>query len=359
MEVQMPDDDSDFPRELTFRQLTVISLPTLHCLIHFLDVSLRMCCVLCCASEQDTVKIYILFDWETGLSTAFDTGLTNVSVYFEFHLPPLMSTQDSSKTAINIRLSSDGNSLALRHEADGKFTLRTYSLSTLRTTASPWQPILRAPGKYPITKPASEVTFKWADSLAQSRAQPLLQRRWTMTNLAQTRLGGPFRTCVFYVCVTPPPEGEEGEEADDLRNEWHFVQYYASEAGPYTDERFVLPLHDPVLRAMHRVSSPRGLPVFGLDFNHACYIDQIDEPVPHVDGSGPADETRKKRVLQFVTFPDPLDSELRGDGKAHEFRTLDIPEEVLDVAYHVFLQPSLAAIMITTETNELHTYYYA
>jgi len=118
----------------------------------------------------------------------------------------------------------------------------------------------------------------------------------------------------------------------------------------------VVKLSDPVVRPYLE----SGLPFITPSFSHAAYVDQVAISDAYDDGW----TSRSKRVLKIVSFPDPL--ELDGSSRHADarvttsFRSLeDVPEEVLDKASHLFVEPELASIMITTELDELHTFSYA
>ncbi|KLO07176.1 hypothetical protein SCHPADRAFT_932612 [Schizopora paradoxa] len=188
------------------------------------------------------------------------------------------------------------------------------------------------------------------------------------------------------------------EEVDRQRKKaWHLVQYYTTSERPLSRKVFVCPLYDcPTIRL-----GALGFPIMGASFNHCAWIENttVTVPVPNtmegqsISGSlGSASgsrklpwrkdkeiassaatakeeekvQTRTKRVLRLVSFPEPgvsPDSEftLRSlPERVPQMRDLDdVPESVLDKAIHIFLEPALGAVLITTSDNEMHRYNYA
>ncbi len=78
------------------------------------------------------------------------------------------------------------------------------------------------------------------------------------------------------------------------------------------------------------------------------------------------EETRTKRVLRLVAFPEPgvaSDEEYSMPAlpsRAAQMRTLeDVPESRSRQAVHIFLEPAMAAVLITTSDNEMHRFNYA
>jgi len=62
-------------------------------------------------------------------------------------------------------------------------------------------------------------------------------------------------------------------------------------------------------------------------------------------------------VLRIVTFPEDGDA---FEGEASSLiRTLTVPRRVLDNVCHLFVEPGMGAVLITTTQNELHRFQYA
>lgn len=135
------------------------------------------------------------------------------------------------------------------------------------------------------------------------------------------------------------------EDGGELK--WSVAQYYSDEQKPYRSERFYVPFTKPVLLEYGDL----GIPILGMSFNHLTWIEQ-DEQL--VNG-----KRMFKRVMRFTSFPHPSKGIADLDASRPHTRTLDIPSNVLDVAYHIFVEPALGSIYIATISNELHRFRYA
>ena len=127
--------------------------------------------------------------------------------------------------------------------------------------------------------------------------------------------------------------------------QYQVAQHYTSEEGPYQDGRFVLALSHPVIMPY---DAQLRFPLMGVGFNHIAWIEMVHEDVDgHVDTTYPE--------LRFLTFPDARHPETEPDVKSLR----NVPESVLENAHQIFIRADMAAIMITTTDNKLHTFYYA
>lgn len=157
---------------------------------------------------------------------------------------------------------------------------------------------------------------------------------------------------------------------------------------PCSSVRSVVDVTNPVL-----IELGTGLPILAQSFNHLgwieeCEVDIYDEP--ETDGTKPKGirpalrrlgqsssrlilrrrKTRMRRTLKLVTFPDPGVSPRSATCTAQDPTecfcvcttlkpvSLDVPESVLNITYHMFLDPASGTITLATEDNELHIYHY-
>ncbi|TDL18371.1 hypothetical protein BD410DRAFT_793430 [Rickenella mellea] len=75
LQVQFPAADTD-ARQVTFSTLATFSLPYSQVLdLYILDPFRRLVCVLFMFPESNSIGLYILFDWDTGLNALVDTEI--------------------------------------------------------------------------------------------------------------------------------------------------------------------------------------------------------------------------------------------------------------------------------------------
>lgn len=246
-------------------------------------------------------------------------------------------------------------------------------------------------------------------------AVPELYQYWNLSQWWPKCEGVPVRfSRVFFYFTntleTPIP---------DDRPMWSVVQQYTTDDRPCVSDiddggefdvdaipkTFYFSMDDPVLIPF----DDHGFPLMGVSFNHIGWVDQIpaqqvdavSEPVLSADGdataSKPGPSTRsqsrlsrllstarrqtgsapssapltdgeepeqprppkKRRIFRLVAFPPPGAPASLYAREARGERTLDIPEEVLDEALHIFLEPALGAVLILTSKNEIHRFDYA
>ncbi len=171
-----------------------------------------------------------------------------------------------------------------------------------------------------------------------------------------------------------------------------------SKAGPCAKTRCVFEIDDPVLIPL----GEHGLPILAHSFNHLGWIEEreVDADADAEDddadtgrraGSGGVarkklvelvsrlslrkrnkakgkgkNVVRRRRALKMVTFPDPgvspvsYDEELDGyPTTVMRAVTLDVPEHVLNEAYHIFIDPAVGTITVATISNALHVFPYS
>lgn len=196
---------------------------------------------------------------------------------------------------------------------------------------------------------------------------------------------------IFFFYLHPHAPGGQtmlsDEEAERQRREaWHVVQYYTTSSLPLSHKGkvFSFQLRNPPTVLLGEL----GFPLMGASFNHLAWIEEtrmirtitrtfITESVriskkwpwvKYTKEKWEKEETtvHSKRVLRLVAFPEPgvsPDEEFTvhvGPTRPAQFRTLeDVPESVLDKAVHIFLEPAMAAVLITTSDNEMHRFNYA
>ena len=144
---------------------------------------------------------------------------------------------------------------------------------------------------------------------------------------------------------------------------WTLVQYYvpANDSQRNNIRKHVIPLEDPVTLRYGSGSNGFVQPVVDYAFGQIIWIDQIEVPEKSArSGKSAPISKRKKKVVKLVMLPD-IDNP---DPKvaAEPVILEDIPEDILDVACHLMIQPSMGAILIPTEKdgkNELHRFQYA
>jgi len=206
-----------------------------------------------------------------------------------------------------------------------------------------------------------------------------LSQWWLRYTPATHNIAIPTRfSRVFFFYMHPhAPDGQDQlsdeEEKHQRRKAWHVVQYYTTSERPLSRKVFVFQLLDCSTIRLGEL----GFPIMGASFNHLVWVETTTVTMPV--GSVPIskdrwrgkrmnlkEETRTKRVLRLVAFPEPgvaSDEEYSmpaQPSRAAQMRTLeDVPESVLDKAVHIFLEPAMAAVLITTSDNEMHRFNYA
>lgn len=243
---------------------------------------------------------------------------------------------------------------------------------------------------------------------------PELYQYWNLSQWWPKCEGVPvrFSRVFFYFTNTL-----ETPWTDDLPK-WHVVQHYTTEDRPCVSDTNDVPGNDVDIGGDSRPNSfyftmkdpvlipfdEHGFPLMGVSFNHIGWVDQVSDhqagtssesasagaPIslpgpstrsqsrlsrilstarrhtrsssssaPVTDESEPEQVPKKRRVFRLVAFPPPgaLASEHAREARGE--RMLDIPEEILDEALHVFLEPALGAVLILTSRNEMHRFDYA
>lgn len=78
LRIQFPEPSSSDP--VAFEVLGDLVTPwSLAAELHFLDASQRMICAVFLNEDSGSAGLHVVFDWKTGLSYIFDTGIRYVS----------------------------------------------------------------------------------------------------------------------------------------------------------------------------------------------------------------------------------------------------------------------------------------
>ncbi len=210
-------------------------------------------------------------------------------------------------------------------------------MSELRTQATDWKTACSSPPAS-IT-PLSETSFSFdiCDGLPPEGTRSVLYQYWTSTHSWIRYPGLPIR--LSYIILYCDPTHTTGLE-------WYIVQYYTSQDAPWPRRRFMFKMRDPVTIGPY---GSHGLPIMSPSFNHLCWLETVD--------AWRGRRRVKKRVLRIVTFPEDGDA-FTGEASAL-IRTLTVPRRVLDNVCHLFVEPGMGAVLITTTKNELHRFQYA
>lgn len=78
------------PLQLQFNILTQFRMPRCRIIeLHILDPKKRMIGILFLCLDTGTIGLYMIFDWDNGLTAVTNTGLPFVSILSALHLPIL------------------------------------------------------------------------------------------------------------------------------------------------------------------------------------------------------------------------------------------------------------------------------
>lgn len=285
------------------------------------DVDRRRLCMLFLHPwpESDTMKLFVVLDWNDNAAVFLDSGLP----------------YKSRHTGAVVRFSDDGEDLTVFSEReDGKWLQHHYKISELKKHNQSLSGGTDLP--FHSLRPYDKVSYNFTDpfpgtGLGIYSDSVTLFQYWNST-YAQSWLKVAGLRSLFsylYLMVGAAPEGGK---------RFRVAQFYATESVPCHPKRFVFDLGDPV-----RVPFEGDeLPLMSLSFNHLCWIDQIPGAM-------------RTLKLKLITFPDPYD---RDDVKL-QVRILDAPDAVLKDAAHVFMVPSMGSIMILTNAQYLYRFQYA
>ena len=274
------------------------------------------------------------------------------------------------RTVIGVNISSDGRSLVLHSDENGTEVRRYYSIESLRERASVWHPSLSLTSACPTILPDRVASSHWCLEPASFYNGDFVPHTvWVLPQWWPTYNGLPVRTStiILYLSVT-----ESGDKT------WRAAQHYSKasgaegegQAGPCSNSRCVIDICNPVLIPLGQY----GLPILAQSFNHIGWIEERDIKVNSLKNIGRrairhiSGKSVKKRTLKLVTFPDPgtgpsscACSNTDADKRPTPFAkavTLDVPEKVLNDAYHMFLDPAAGTITIATVSNALHVFRY-
>ena len=257
-------------------------------------------------------------------------------------------------SGIDIRFSDDFEKVIIYTLHRGTCTEWSYSISDLRPYASTIQPLPQSAAIHTLNYTTVSVNMPLTEELD---ARTTFYQQYIFSQWWQTFAGVPMRYSYIALHLSVERAGDADADAQPhLRRTWHVSQHYLSDAHARAEERrFAFALGDPVV--LENTDLEHGLPLMGVSFNHAAWIDQ--EPVVALYRR----TRRKKRVLRLVSFPE-VEQRAEPSGCEAKFVTLDVPEDVLNSAYHLFVEPTLCSIVITTSTafgckNEIHTFPYA
>ena len=240
-----------------------------------------------------------------------------------------------AQSSTSLRFTRDYSNVVLCAERDGQWIQKVYSVEEFRTHAAPM----------PFTNKPENVIRAHPDCKTVEFSMPLDPN---VTDVALRLLWAWPATWGFY---TGPHIEFSDIAVYSLRQRngeirWRIAQHYTSPTTPYTKNRTLIDLDDPPL--VYCAIGDKNVPIVSVSFNHVAWIDRTcKKKLRRRDV--------KKRVMKLAAFPDPLKPESR-----HSVITLlDIPSDVLDLAYRVFLEPCTARVMIATIDNGMHMYQYA
>lgn len=271
---------------------------------------------------------------------------------------------------IGVNISKDGGSLVLHSDEEGTEVRRIYSLDRLRERASVWHPSHSLSNACPVINPDNSASSHWCLEQACFYNDEFVPHTvWVLPQWWPTYDGLPVRTStiILYLSVN-----EEGKKV------WRAAQHYSKasgaegegQAGPCSNMRCIVNITNPVLIPLGQY----GLPILAQSFNHIGWIEETDIKLDSVKNVGRRafrhmrGKRVKKRTLKLVTFPDPgvsaspcVCAEAAHDKRETPFAkpvALDVPEKVLNDAYHMFLDPAAGTITIATVNNSLHVFSY-
>ena len=307
------------------------------------------------------------------------------------------------------------------HEIQRVYSLTSISPDPFASASSTSSPLTRTSlSSRPVIDPVREIRSTWSDGISRSPSPPFPGLNQNAGNFTETfayrvwnmlpwwpTFNIAYRTSTVVLYWTPHPASgqhrwkiaqhfatDEGpcpissspapiSEAPSLLNFAPSSSRSSSESAPSSSlegggekcsaessrsravyKRCLVPLRDPVLVP----NSEDSVPILGLAYNHVGWIEQVS-----VRRRG---RRSRKRVAMLASFPDPGSSTGTGydfqpssrggdpgidkhGGLSASTRVLDIPERVLDDAYHLIVDSSSATVSITTCGNEMYTYRYA
>ncbi|KLO11038.1 hypothetical protein SCHPADRAFT_999174 [Schizopora paradoxa] len=283
------------------------------------DVDRRRICMLFLHPwpESDTMKLFVVLDWNDDSAVFLDSGLS----------------YKSRHTGAVVRFSDDGEELTVFSEReDGIWRQNHYKVSELKKLSQSLSKGTDLP--FHSLKPYDKATFRFADPFPSTGLgiysdNVTMFQYWNSTYAQSWLKVAGLRSLFSYLYLMV------GITSSNVKK-FRVAQFYATETAPCHSKRFVFDLGNPV-----RVPFEGDeLPLMSLSFNHLCWIDQL----PKAD-----------LALKLVTFPDPF----KRDDIKYDIRVLDAPINVLRNAAHVFMVPSLGSIMILTKAQHLYRFQYA
>ena len=331
---------------------------------------------------------------------------------------------------IGVNLSSDSEYLVLHSEHWGSEIRRSYSLAPMYEAAREWSASAALPSPLLKPQPASEEKVMWEHDRGEFADGDMAPHTvWVLPQWWPTYSGVPKRTSTIILYIATDAD-------DESKRTWRAAQHYSvasgaeceGMAGPCAPVRSVVNITNPVLINLGH----SGLPILAQSFNHLGWIEEQEiDPDEEMSGGYPGSspsmasgaaagspnssvrslsfttgkgrlrsmfrkiswrrrEKKKRRLLKLVTFPDPGESPLAGQGgHRHDCGntrragvgadegedgagldayncdcttlrpvTLDVPSNVLDDVYHMFLDPAAGTVTLATKDNELHVYQY-
>lgn len=252
-----------------------------------------------------------------------------------------MFVQVNGKTAIGLRYSEDGSSVNVYLMRAGIWDQRWFSIRDIVAKAQDWDKLRKQEViKEEMPPSDSATTHLHQSDIAKGLTSHFLVQYWNLSQWWQ-KLDATIPDRYSHVFLF-------NHELTTVQT-WTVVQSYTSADRPLGSQ-FVIELTNPVI--LH--TNGHAMPLVGPSFNHLAWIEEGEER------TGPFGRKTKRRALKFVCFPDPDIPEENSDySSAPLVKTLDVPGRVLDNAYHLFVEPSLGGIIITSTSDEMHRIFYA
>lgn len=247
--------------------------------------------------------------------------------------------QAYGRSLTGVQLTEDGEHLIIQSEVEGGSIRRWYSLSNLECTQGTWNAVEFDPQNK--LDPVKQLVSRWQNEpLLLSEPDTIPYLFWQVDqNPRHPYPNIPIRRSTVTLHVTVPRYIAEPQPSEKV---WTVTQYYSDAHGPCTTARSFVTLSSPALSPND--PDEHGIPVMCISFNHFGWIEETK-----ADGT-------KKRVMKLVTFPDPGTAPI-GD-LLHSAKSLDIPSEVLDNAYHVLLDETQGLVIVASVSDVLHVYHY-